>query len=183
MTDTAQNRFDRLIAPHFDALFRAAYRLTGNTPDAEDLVQDVCLRAFPKLDELQNLEYVKGYLLRVQYRLFVDGMRRRRRSPLRPMSGEIEASDHMISGDPGPDEHVDGMLANESLQRVWPELERAQQALLALHVEGYSLSDLESITGLSKNVLTARLHRARTRLAKLLKKKVERCLPLAQLEN
>lgn len=183
MTDIAQNRFDRLIKPHFDALFRAAYRLTGNTPDAEDLVQDVCMRAFPKLDELQNLEYVKGYLLRVQYRLFVDSARRRRRSPLQPMSSEIEASDHMISAEPGPDEHVDALLANERLQRVWPKLERAQQALLALHAEGYSLSELEHITGLSKNVLTARLHRARTRLAKLLKGKAESRLTLAQMEN
>ena len=52
----ADNDFDRLIAPHFAALYRAGYRLTGNRPDAEDLVQEVCLRAYPRLAErLQEL--------------------------------------------------------------------------------------------------------------------------------
>jgi RNA polymerase sigma factor (sigma-70 family) len=168
MGDSAGNGFDKLIAPHFEALYRAAYRLTGNQPDADDLVQEVCLRAYPKLAELESLDYVQGWLLRVQYRVFVDGKRRRQRSPLRPMSSEIESSDYMISADPGPDEQAEGLLANGLLERAWIELERSQQALLALHAEGYSLGELQEITGLSKNVLTARLHRARTRFAKLL---------------
>jgi RNA polymerase sigma-70 factor (ECF subfamily) len=183
MSDTAENRFDRLIAPHFEALFRAAYRLTGNRPDAEDLVQEVCLRAYPKLAELQKLEYVKGWLLRVQYRVFIDVKRRRERSPLRPLSTELESSDYMISTEPGPDEQTDGLLSNERLQQAWTQLERTQQALLALHAEGYSLSELQEITQLSKNVLAARLHRARTRLAKLLEGKAGGCEPLAQLES
>ncbi|MBN1240073.1 MAG: sigma-70 family RNA polymerase sigma factor [Gammaproteobacteria bacterium] len=168
MTSPTGSRFDRLIAPHFDALYRAAYRLTGNAPDAEDLVQEVCLRACPKLPELEDLDSAKGWLLRVQYRVFVDGARRRRRSPLTPMSGEVEASEHMISAAPGPDEEADALLSNGPLERAWAQLERNQQALLALHAEGYSLAELHEITGLAKTVLTARLHRARTRLAKLL---------------
>jgi RNA polymerase sigma factor (sigma-70 family) len=168
MTASAGNGFDTLIAPHFEALYRAAYRLTGNEPDAEDLVQEVCLRACPRLAELGGLDSVKSWLLRVQYRVFVDGARRRRRSPLRPMSSEVEASEHMISAAPGPDEEADGLLSNGPLERAWAGLDRNQRALLARHAEGYDLSELHEITGLSKNVLTARLHRARARLAKLL---------------
>ncbi len=164
----ADNDFDRLIAPHFEALYRAGYRLTGNRPDAEDLVQEVCLRAYPRLAELERLDYLRGWLLRVQYRVFVDGKRRGQRSPLRPMSSEIEASNRMISRDPGPDEQAEALLGNVPLERAWGKLNRAQQALLALHAEGYGLGELEQITGLARNVLTARLHRARRRLAKLL---------------
>ena len=54
--------FARLIAPHADALFRAAYRLTGNRADAEDLVQDVCVRAFANLPTLETLERPKAWL-------------------------------------------------------------------------------------------------------------------------
>ena len=58
----------------------------------------------------------------------------------------------------------------ESLERrlVDAKLDQEQRALLALQVEGYSLSELEAITELSANVLKARLYRARVRLGKLL---------------
>jgi DNA-directed RNA polymerase specialized sigma24 family protein len=48
MPDKTNQRFHRLIEPHLDALFRAAYRLTRNRPDAEDLVQEACVRAFER---------------------------------------------------------------------------------------------------------------------------------------
>src|SRR6478672_8834750 len=59
MAEAEHAEFARLIAPHLDALFRAAYRLTGNRPDAEDLVQDVCVRAFANLRSLESLEHPK----------------------------------------------------------------------------------------------------------------------------
>lgn len=40
--------FATLIEPHLDALFRAAYRLARNRADAEDLVQESCVRAFER---------------------------------------------------------------------------------------------------------------------------------------
>ena len=85
MGNTPQETFEALIQPHLDSLYRAAYRLTGNSLDAEDLVQDVCLRAYPRLSELRKLDYPKGWLMKVQYRLFVDGSRHRDRSPVRPI--------------------------------------------------------------------------------------------------
>jgi RNA polymerase sigma-70 factor (ECF subfamily) len=128
--------FARLIAPHLDALFRAAYRLTGNRADAEDLVQDVCVRAYANLHSFDELERPKSCLMKIQYRLFVDGARRRSRSPVRATADDLDAT--------------------------------CASALHALHVEGYTLAELESITDLSTDVLKARLYRARVRLGKLL---------------
>ncbi|HWL62327.1 MAG TPA: RNA polymerase sigma factor [Steroidobacteraceae bacterium] len=65
MPDKTNQRFHRLIEPHLDALFRAAYRLTRNRPDAEDLVQEACVRAFERLDSLSEEGAVKSWLLRV----------------------------------------------------------------------------------------------------------------------
>ncbi|HEX5418462.1 MAG TPA: RNA polymerase sigma factor [Gammaproteobacteria bacterium] len=167
MSSTAHSTFAALIGPHVDALFRAAYRLTCNRPDAEDLVQEVCLRAYGKLAELERLDHPKGWLLKVQYRLFVDGARRRHRSPLRAI-GSDEESAATPSGDPGPDELVDGIIEAERMQAAWNALEKQQRALLALQAEGYSLAEMQAITELSTDVLKARLYRARVRFGKLL---------------
>ena len=65
MQDNAQ-QFETLVRPHFEALHRAAFRLTRSRQDSEDLVQEVCLRAYSKLGQLETLDYVLGWLLRVQ---------------------------------------------------------------------------------------------------------------------
>jgi RNA polymerase sigma factor (sigma-70 family) len=158
--------FARLIAPHAEALFRAAYRLTCNRADAEDLVQDVCVRAFANLRTLEALERPKSWLLKIQYRVFVDGARRRGRSPLRATGEDLDASH--ASADPTLEEVAEGSLAERRILDAWSRLDTEQRALLALHVEGYTLAELESITDLSADVLKARLYRARVRLGKLL---------------
>jgi len=158
--------FARLIAPHADALYRAAYRLTGNRADAEDLLQDVCMRAFANLRTLEALERPKSWLLKIQYRVFVDGARRRGRSPLRTTGDDLDASH--ASADPTLEEIAEGSLAERRILDAWSRLDTEQRALLALHVEGYTLAELEAITDLSTDVLKARLYRARVRLGKLL---------------
>jgi RNA polymerase sigma factor (sigma-70 family) len=166
MSQAEHAEFARLIAPHLDALFRAAYRLTGNRADAEDLVQDVCVRAYANLRSLEELERPKSWLMKIQYRLFLDGARRRSRSPLRATADDLDAT--CASTDAGPEEIAEGSLAERRILDAWSRLDKEQRALLALHVEGYTLAELRSITDLSTDVLKARLYRARVRLSKLL---------------
>ena len=56
--------FRDLLAPHLASLFRSAYRLTGNRPDAEDVVQEVCVRAYTHLATLRSLDQPKSWLLK-----------------------------------------------------------------------------------------------------------------------
>jgi RNA polymerase sigma factor (sigma-70 family) len=168
MPHKSHEEFALLVAPHIEALYRMAYRLTGQRSDAEDLVQDVCVRAYAHLAELTALEQPKSWLLRIQYRLFVDGARRRKRSPLETTDKDLDAE--TPSANPTPDEAVEGTLVERRVLAALAHLENEQRALLALQVEGYSLDELHVMTDLSKNVLKARLYRARVRLGTLLER-------------
>ena len=174
--------FSRIFQPHFDALYRAAWRLTRSREDAEDLVQEVALRALPELDRLATLDSPRAWLLRVQYRIFVDGLRRRRAAALVTGSdaGDVDA---VSSQDPSPEELAESHLSRRRLARVWHELDRVQRALLALHAEGYTAAELAEFSGLSPNAVTVRLHRARARLARLLKKEPTGDLRLVGMET
>jgi RNA polymerase sigma factor (sigma-70 family) len=163
---TAHPEFRDLVAPHLQALFRSAYRLTGNRADAEDLVQEVCVRAYAHLSTLRALEHPKSWLHKIAYRVFVDGVRRRTRSPVRTTAEDFDAT--RASEQPSPDETIEGELAERRLLAALAQLDNEQRALLALHVEGYSLSELQTMTDLTTDVLKARLYRARVRLGKLL---------------
>jgi RNA polymerase sigma-70 factor (ECF subfamily) len=179
MKTTPHDEFARLIAPHLDALFRAAYRLAGNRSDAEDLVQDVCVRAYSNLDAMRALDRPKGWLLKIQNRVFVDGARHRGRSPLRATGEDLDAT--TVSAEPGPDEIAEATFAEARILEACSRLDKEQRALLALQVEGYSLTEMQSITDLSTDVLKARLYRARVRLGKLLG--AERKTPAFAMES
>ena len=163
---TAQPEFRELVAPHIPALFRSAYRLTGNRQDAEDVVQEVCMRAYTHLASLRALDQPKSWLLKIAFRVFVDGVRRRARSPVRSSAEDFDST--RPTEEPTPEERTEAELVERRLLAALAELDREQRALLALHVEGYTLAELQAMTDLSSDVLKARLYRARVRLGKLL---------------
>jgi RNA polymerase sigma factor (sigma-70 family) len=183
MGNASTRRFTEILAPHFDALYRTAFRLTRNRQDAEDLVQEACLRAYSQLSSLEQADRPGAWLQRVQYRLFVDAVRHRRRSPFVPLADAAEVVKLTASETPGPEEAADGALRLRCLEQAWRHLEKDQRALLALHGEGYSLADLESIMGLSRNAIGVRLHRARARLARLMRSELDGGARLAQMEG
>lgn len=163
-----KERFREFIEPHLVPLRRTAYRLTRSLADAEDLVQDVCLRAYEKWEGDGGVDSPRAWLLRVQYNLHVDAVRRRPNERLKPLD---DGSDEGVSADPrgGPESDAETALLIDALTRAWPLLTSDQQALLALYAEGNTLNELTEITGLPLSALKARLHRARLRLGRLLK--------------
>jgi RNA polymerase sigma factor (sigma-70 family) len=167
MPGTDHKRFSSLIEPHLDALFRAAYRLTRNRADAEDLVQEACVRACEQLGRLRESGPIKSWLLRVMHNLFVDGARRVRASPI-DLRGYAAAADSSICRDPTPEEFLDSQQRMAQLERAWLKLERGQRAVLALRAEGYTLAEIASITNIALDALTMRLYRARQNLTRTL---------------
>lgn len=161
-------RFEALMAEHYEPLYRAAYRFTRSVQDSEDLVQEVCVRALPRIAEVEALDKPRYWLMRVLYRLVIDSSRRYERRNVESLE-TVEVS-MLASPDPGPPEQVDTDLGNELLDRAWRRLDDGQRVLLGLHdIEGYSLAELTEITGLKEGTLKSRLHRARVRLGKLLR--------------
>ena len=162
-------RFAALVQPHYDLMYRVAYRFTRSAHDAEDLAQEVCVRAFPRLAEIEKLEQPRAWLLRVLYRLFVDSARRYERKHVGSID-DVDA-DLLVCDRPTLIEETERAQDRRRLSRAWQHMDQEQRALLALHdVEGYSLAELKELTGLKDGTLKSRLHRARVRLGKLLQR-------------
>lgn len=164
---SAEARFEALVRPHYDALYRTAWRWTRSTEDAEDLVQETLARAYPRLSELERLERPRSWLARVMYRLFVDGTRRHEHRKVVPL--ESAAAEHLASDEPGPEELAERARNAERVAQVWGRLDREKRVLLALHdIEGYTLAEIMQMTGLKEGTLKSRLHRSRVVLGRLL---------------
>lgn len=160
------SKFEELVRPQVEFLHRLAWRFTGSAADAEDLVQDVLLKLYPRRAELAGIEQLRPWLAKVLYRQYVDFARRQARSPLAARAPEEgDPLDAVAAPEDGPEggaergEWRDRILA--ALGRLNPE----QRAVVVMHdVEGYSLEELEPILEAPLGTLKSRLHRARQRL-------------------
>lgn len=167
-----QELFDRCVLPHLQRLFRVAYRLTGDAANAQDLVQDTCVTACEHLDALAVIDAPQAWLLRVMHNRFIDGSRRQTRGPFVALAdGQDPGS--LPCTTLGPEESALQDDAMQTLLQMFQALEPTQRVLLGLRAEGYGLAEIESITGVGRDVLRARLHRARRSLARLLDARAE----------
>jgi RNA polymerase sigma factor (sigma-70 family) len=164
VTDFGKGPFYTLVAPHLDRLFRVACRLLGNTADARDLVQDTCVIACENLPELAANTNPERWLLRVQRNRFIDRARRRQRAPVVALKSPVRA-ERLASTEAGPEELLLREVEERALDLAFQQLDDTHRLLLSLRAEGYGLAEIEAITGIGKDVLRARLHRARRSLA------------------
>jgi RNA polymerase sigma-70 factor (ECF subfamily) len=161
-------QFSRAIEPCLDKLYRAAFRLTQNRADAEELFQETCVRAFARrASSWETTTSPLGWLMRVQYNLFIDETRKRRASVVVPI-GDAEHSRLIAGEDFDPEACASEAQQFALIQHAWSQLKKDQRALIALRVEGYTLPEMQDITGLSVDALNSRLQRARQSLARLM---------------
>jgi RNA polymerase sigma-70 factor (ECF subfamily) len=174
MSSENQNlAFERLVRPHFDRLYRLAWRLAGNKAEAEDLFQELLIKAFEKLDDLVEIDEPGSWLSRVMYNLFIDEQRRFARRRLH-MVEEGQLTGEGLQGLAGGDSD-DPAADNARLERL-ARLDAALQRLsdehrivVLLHdTEGYKLAEIEALTGVPIGTVKSRLHRARARLREIL---------------
>jgi RNA polymerase sigma-70 factor (ECF subfamily) len=164
---SAASKFEELMRPQVEFLHRLAWRFTGSVADAEDLVQDVLLKLYPRSKELAAIEQLRPWLAKVLYRQYVDLVRQRVRSP--EERAEPDALDAVAALEDGPQGHAERGELRAQLLAALDGLNAEQRAVVVMHdVEGYSLEELVPILEAPLGTLKSRLHRARERLRALI---------------
>ena len=161
------------MRPQVEYLYRLAWRFTGSVADAEDLVQDVLIKLYPRTQELLGIQRLRPWLARVLYHQYVDSVRQRARSPIVELVTDAEGNDNPLDTLPatkdGPEEDAERSGQRERILRALDRLNPEQRAVVVMHdVEGYSLEELETMLETPLGTLKSRLHRARQRLRTLL---------------
>jgi RNA polymerase sigma-70 factor (ECF subfamily) len=163
--------FERLVRPHFERLYRLAFRLTSQTAEAEDLFQELLLRAYGKLDDLLDIDEPGPWLARVMYNLFIDERRRFARERLRVVE-ESRMPGEGLAGLPGDSDPAADQARFETyvtLDAALARLSEEHRVVVLLHdTEGYKLEEIQDLVGVPIGTIKSRLHRARARLREIL---------------
>lgn len=152
-----------------EGMYRLAFRFCGSREDAEDLVQDLLIKLYTRLDELRGIDNLQSWLATVLYRQFVDRTRHQNRSPVQLTD---DGETFPVSMDNTALQPESQLLNSEAVDRVEQalfELNEDQRILVVLHdVEGYKLAEIQQMLDIPIGTLKSRLHRAREQLKKLL---------------
>ena len=172
MSNAEQNlAFERLVRPHFDRLYRLAWRLTSARAEAEDLFQELLIEAFGKLDDLVEVDAPGPWLCRVMYNLFIDERRRFARQRMHTVDEGQLAGDGLegLPGNDNPEHDNERLETIKCLDRALAQLSDEHRIVVLLHdTEGYKLTEIEALTDVPVGTVKSRLHRARSRLREIL---------------
>jgi RNA polymerase sigma-70 factor (ECF subfamily) len=171
MTASSNIAFEKLVRPHFDRLYRLAWRLAGQKAEAEDLFQELLVKAYGKLDDLVKIDEPGSWLSRMMYNLFIDERRRFARRRMHTVE-EGDMTGDGIAGLPGPDDPAWDHERLERMKRLdtaLSKLSEEHRLIVLLHdTEGYKLTEIQELIGIPVGTVKSRLHRARSRLREIL---------------
>jgi len=146
--------FASLYQRRYEAVFRAALRVTGSAADAEDVLQTVFLRVLSQREHDEADRRPAAYFRRAAVNAAVDLLRRR---VVRAETGYDDRAPH-AAVEPA-------LLLKEQLRRAVATLDPDDATLFLLrYVEGLSNQELADEFRLEKNNVAVRLHRIRVRL-------------------
>lgn len=141
--------------------------------DAEDIVQDVALNIFTRVDFNSPVENVAGYIYRALRNKIID-IQRKKELPVDSMDKEEETKEgRIIKQIPDTEEEVPEIARNEAMQKkMMQAIEKLkpeqQEVIIATDFEGYTFEELSEETGVPIGTLLSRKHRAMAKLYNML---------------
>jgi RNA polymerase sigma factor (sigma-70 family) len=167
--DDDRERFSKLVVPHLGDAYALAYRITGSHADAEDVLQDACLRAFRAVGDVMESS-ARAWVMTIMRNTAFTWIRKNRPSAVFTVEDleEVEVA-QTDPGDPGPETMLIAKSDMETSIAALPDPFRETVILRNLH--GLSYREIAARTNVPIGTVMSRLARARSRFLTVGEKK------------
>lgn len=177
-------QFEQALTRLMDRLYGTALRLTRDPDDAEDVVAEAVGKAWTRLDELDDIDRLEGWLFRILNNTFVSIWRRRRcrqdlETELEPIDPDSDAGEDFslfrklhqpfLLWWGTPEQELLNGLLREDLQHALDTLPDAfRVVVLLVEVQGYKYEEVAELLEVPLGTVRSRLNRGRALLQKAL---------------
>ena len=171
-----KQEFEALVLAHLDPLYSAALRLTKNERDAEDLVQDTCMRAYRFFDKFERGTNIKAWLFKILTNTFINRYRRKVKERNVTEGSEREAvHEAFISRDASdyaanPEQYMfDRLLSDDVLKAIDGLPIDFRLVVILADLQEFSYKEIAEILDVPVGTVMSRLFRGRKALQKSLR--------------
>ncbi len=168
-------QFEEMVLPHLDAAYNLARWLTRSDHDAEDIVQEACLRAFRFFGGFRGRDG-RAWLLAIVRNTFFTWLQHKRTSE--PTTNLDDEAERIQSDGPDPEtilvQNADAEMVLQALDQLPLEF---REVLVLRELEGFSYKEIADITDVPLGTVMSRLARARERLQQILASRLQKEAP------
>jgi RNA polymerase sigma-70 factor (ECF subfamily) len=171
-----REEFEELALTHLNPLYSAALRLTKNERDAEDLVQDTCMRAYRFFDKFERGTNIKAWLFKILTNTFINRYRRKVKERTVTEGAEREAvHDRFVSRDAtdfaaNPEQFFfDRLLSDDVLKAIDALPIDFRLVVILADLQEFSYKEIAEILDCPVGTVMSRLFRGRKLLQKNLR--------------
>lgn len=160
--------YEELYRRHSRRLYNVAYRMTGNAADADDLLQEIFLQVYRRLETFRGDAALGTWLYRLAVNCCLDHVRSKagRQQKATAFIEDLDAFTPAAAGSWRPDTVLDRM----ELERAIDQLPPSYRAAFVLHdVEGREHHEVGEMLGVAVGTSKSLVHKARRRLRSLLR--------------
>ena len=167
-SELGRKRFAEMVLPHLDDAFGLARWLTGNRSDAEDVVQDACMKALASIDSAV-IERPRAWVLTIVRNTAFTWLAKNRPKSL-VLTDDVQLLETAAAKEPGgsapnPEESLIAAADEAALEaaiRALPHVFR--EVIVMRDINGLNYREIASAVGVPVGTVMSRLARARARL-------------------
>ena len=161
--------FNQEFMPHINSMYNFAYRLTLDSDDAKDLLQDTYLKAFRFIDSFQQGTNAKAWLFRILKNSFINDYRKKSKEPSKVDYQEVETfyNSEDVDRQITPDLRVEALqdMIGDEISIALNSLDVDFRTVIILcDLEGFKYEEMAKILDIPIGTVRSRLHRARNLL-------------------
>ena len=163
------NIFNNEFMPHINSMYNFAYRLTLDSDDSKDLLQDTYLKAYRFIDSFQQGTNAKAWLFRILKNSFINDYRKRSKEPSKVDYQDVESyyNSEDVDRQITPDLRVEALkdMIGDEISNALNSLDVDFRTVIILcDLEGFKYEEMAKILDIPIGTVRSRLHRARNLL-------------------
>lgn len=163
-----KKEFEEIAFQYMDSLYGAALKMTRDSTDAQDLVQDAYLRAYRFFNRFEKGTNFKAWLFKILKNVYINKYRKALKEPLMVDIADVETSGGLENSATPESEIFDGLLDDDISEAIDELPEEFRLAITLSDVYGFSYKEVAEILDRPIGTVMSRLHRGRKLLRKSL---------------
>ncbi|MDC6406674.1 MULTISPECIES: RNA polymerase sigma factor [Maribacter] len=176
LIERAQKRdisaYEKLVDRYKHMVFTLALRLVGNREDAEEVAQDTFIKVYSALTTFKGESKFSTWLYKIAYRKGLDCLKKHKSQPQTKGFDMQDTSALYLS--PEIWNKIEIKERRKTIKRAIEELDNEDSVLITLfYYQELSLVEISEIIGIEANTVKVKIHRARKKLALILRNSLE----------